>query len=70
LYAQIPDGEIEIGNKCDRKIRPAGGKGFNKRMPPFEFPSHDGGTVKRQRPPQVETKATDSRFTQIRQSER
>ena len=66
----MPEGEIDIGDKCDRKIRPAGGNGFKNKMPPFAFPIHDGGTVKRQRPPMREANATDSRFTQIKHSVR
>jgi len=66
----MPEGEIEIGDKCDRKIRLAGGNGFKKRIPPFALPSHEGGTLKRHRPLMRETNATDSRFTQIKHSER
>ena len=70
LKAQTPDGEIEIGDKCDRNTWPAGGSGFKNRRPPFAFPIHEDGTASRQRRPHADTKATDSRFTQITHSER
>jgi len=66
----MPDGEIEIGDKCDRNKYPEGGSGFRNSSPPFAFPIHDGGTLSRQRRPHADTNATDSRFTQITHSER
>jgi len=66
----MPEGEIEIGDKCERNTLPAGGSGFNNRIPPLAFPIHDGGIDSRQRLPHADTNATDSRFTQIKHSER
>ena len=66
----MPEGEIDIGDKCDRNTRPAGGSGFKNKIPPLAFPIHEGGTDSRQRLPHADTKATDSRFTQIKHSER
>lgn len=68
MKAQTPDGEIEIGNKCDRKIRPGGGSGFRIRIAPLAFPSHEIGVPRRQRLPDVDTNATDCFFTQIKHS--
>jgi hypothetical protein len=66
----MPDGEIETGDKCERNTLPLGGSGFKISIPPLAFPIHEGGTESRQRLPHADTKATDSRFTQIKHSER
>lgn len=68
LNAHTPDGEIEIGNKCEKNTRPGGGSGFKISIAPFAFPSQEIGVAKRQRRPQTETNTTDCFFTQIKHS--
>jgi hypothetical protein len=68
LKAQTPDGEIEIGNTCERNTRPGGGNGFRIKIAPFAFPSHEMGEPRRQRRPEFDTNATDCFFTQIKHS--
>src|SRR5687768_746647 len=68
LKTQTPEGEIETGSRCDRKMRPGGGSGLRTSIAPFAFPSHAIGAAMRQRRPDVETNATDCFFTQIKHS--
>lgn len=68
LKAHTPDGEIEIGNKCDRNRRPGGGSGFKISIAPFAFPSQEIGVAKRERRPEREMNPTDCFFTQIKHS--
>ena len=70
LNAHTPNGEIEIGNKCDKNTRPGGGSGFRIIIAPFAFPSQEIGVARCQRRPEMEMNATDCFFTQIKHSEK